>query len=288
MSDRIRAYYQLTKPGVLFGNVLTAGAGYFLAASTDIDWFVFAAMLVGTTLVIAAACVINNFLDQDIDSMMERTKRRPSVVGTVSGREMVLFGIVLLVLGMVILYLYTNNLVVGIGAAGFVTYVWLYGALSKRLSVHGTLVGSVSGALPIAGGYAAASGQFDIGLVVVFMILFFWQFPEFYSIAIYRKKEYAAAGIPVMPVVNGVSVTIRQIYAYTVLYVLATLVLTPLGYTGWVYFVVMLITGLAWIRLASLGPSAASPEKWARKMFRFSMYHLLLLSVLFCLTSLLV
>ena len=280
MSSKLRAYYQLTKPGVLYGNVLTAIAGFLLAAAGKIDWLLLTAATVGITLVVAAACVINNFLDQDIDRIMERTKTRPSVLGVISGRAMVIYGTTLLVLGTAILYLWTNWLVVAIGLLGFVTYVWLYGALSKRRSIHGTLVGSISGALPIAGGYAAVSGQIDAGLIITFLIMFFWQFPEFYSIAIYRHKEYAAAGVPVMPVVVGVPATIIQIYIYTLLYVLSTLALTVYGYTGGIYFVIMLTSGMWWIRLANEGLTTAQPEAWARRMFRFSMLATLLLCVM--------
>ncbi len=287
MHETLRTYYRLTKPGVLYGNVLTAAAGFLLAAAGDIDWLLFVATVVGITLVIAAACVINNYLDQDIDRLMERTKSRPSVTGVVPGRNMVMYGIILFVLGTAALYLWTNWLVVAIGVIGFVTYVWLYGALSKRQSIHGTLVGSISGALPIAGGYAAVSGQIDPGLIIVFLIMFFWQFPEFYSIAIYRRKEYAAARVPVMPVVVGVRPTIVQIHIYTVLYVLSTLALTVYGYTGGVYLAVMLATGAYWIRLASEGLATKQPEEWARRMFRYSMWMVLLLCVMLAIGPLL-
>ncbi len=188
MKDKALAYYQLTKPGVLYGNVLTAVAGYFLAAAGDVHWGVFVAMLVGMTLVVASACVINNYLDQDIDRVMARTKKRPSVTGIVPGSHILTYGISLGAVGLAVLVMWTNWLVVWIGIIGFVTYVWLYGALSKRRSIHGTLVGSISGAMPIAGGYAAVNGVIDPGLVIVFLVLFFWQFPEFYSIGIYRRK----------------------------------------------------------------------------------------------------
>lgn len=280
MSKKLNAYYQLTKPGVLYGNVLTAVAGFFLAAAGSIDWGVFAAMLVGMTAVVASACVLNNYLDQDIDALMERTKKRPSVSGVVSGPAMVLFSIALFVLGMAALWLWTNTLTVIVGLFGFVTYVWLYGALSKRRSIHGTLVGSISGAMPILGGYTAASNTIDAGAVIVFLMLFFWQFPEFYSIAIYRRKEYAAAHIPVMPVVKGVRSTIVQIFLYTVLYVVSTLALTLYGYTGIVYFVVMLVLGLRWLIIGYEGFSTSQPEQWARRMFRFSMITILGLCVM--------
>lgn len=264
------------------GNVLTAVAGYFLAATTynNIDIVTFLAMLSGMTLVVASACVINNYLDRDIDAKMERTRRRPSVIGAVKGREMATYGTVLGLLGVIILALGTNPLVVGIGIAGFVTYVWLYGAWTKRTSIHGTAVGAVSGALPIAGGYAAAQPVPDAGLFLVFLILFFWQFPEFYSIAIYRRLEYAAAKIPVMPVVKGVRSTIIQIFIYTLLYVASTLSLSLIGYTGATYFVIMGLMGAYWIVLAVKGLTTKRPEPWARAMFRFSMITILVLCLM--------
>lgn len=280
MLGRFRAYYQLTKPGVLYGNVLTGAAGFFLAAAGQIDWMLFLVAIGGMTLVIASACVINNYLDRDIDQIMERTKKRPSVTGVVGATNVLTFGIVLGLLGVGVLYLWTNLLVVFIGVAGFITYVWLYGALSKRRSIHGTLVGSISGAAPIAGGYAAVSGQVDAGLIIAFAIMFFWQFPEFYSIAIYRRKEYAAAGVPVMTVVKGVRSTIVQIFIYTVLYVASTLLLTLYGYTGIVYLVIMALAGGYWVWLAAKGLTAKDTVAWSRKMFRVSMYTILLLCVM--------
>ncbi len=276
----MKDYYRLTKPGVLYGNVLTAAAGFLLAAAGHVDWWLFLATVGGMTLVIASACVINNYLDQDIDRMMERTKSRPSVIGAVKNSHMIIYGGLLGVTGITILYIWTNLLVVSIGLIGFVTYVWLYGALSKRRSIHGTLVGSISGAMPIAGGYAAVSGQVDAGLIIVFLILFFWQFPEFYSIAIYRRKEYAAAKIPVMPVVKGVRSTTIQIYVYTILYVLSTLSLTFVAYTGLVYFLVMAVFGMYWVWLAGIGLTTKAPDAWARKMFKFSMITILVLCLM--------
>lgn len=273
----LTAYYRLTKPRVMFGNVLTGVAGYLLAAQGVIDWVVFTAVLVGMTLVVAAACVINNYLDQDIDRVMARTKNRPSVTGALPGSHMVTYGVLLGVLGIAILYVWTNWLAVWIGIIGFVTYVWLYGALSKRQSVYGTHVGSISGALPIAGGYAAVGGTIDPGLIIVFLIVFFWQFPEFFSIGIYRRKEYAAANIPIWPVVRGVPSTIKQIFVYTILYVASTIALTVFGYTGYVYLVVVALFGAHWIWLGFQGLTAKDSEKWARRMFRGAMINLLVL-----------
>lgn len=274
---KIAQYYSLTKPGVLYGNVITGVAGFLLGAGYfwEFDVWLFLATIIGMTLVIASACVLNNVLDQDIDRIMERTKGRAVAHGDISSKNATILCIVLGVLGMVILALWTNWYVVGIGIFGFVVYVWLYGAFSKRKSVHGTLVGSISGAMPVLAGYVAVADGFDTAALLVFLALFFWQFPEFYSIAIYRRKEYAAAGVPVMSVVKGVRSTTIQIYAYTLLYVSATLLLTLLGYTGWIYFVAMLLLGMYWIRLANEGLTTPDSDAWARRMFHFSLITLL-------------
>src|SRR5690606_15807053 len=149
---------------------------------------------------------------------------------------------------------------------GWVTYVWLYGALSKRKSVHGTLVGAISGAAPILAGYVAASGVFDVGAVLVFAVLFFWQMPEFYSIAIYRKREYAAAGIPLTSIVRGVRPTIRHIFVHTLLASVSALLLFVFGYTSVTYMVVMTATCLYWLYLGYIGLTTDDPESWSRRM----------------------
>lgn len=196
-------YYSLTKPGVLYGNAITAVAGYLLASRWHISWSSFIALTIGSTFVIASACVINNVLDVDIDSKMARTKTRAIVAGKVKPSSAAILSVVLGAAGFAILIIWTNWLVVIAGLVGFVTYVVLYGMLSKRLSIHGTLVGSVSGAIPVLAGYLAARGHVDTGAVLVFAALFLWQMPEFYSIAIYRRSEYKAAGVPVISVIKG-------------------------------------------------------------------------------------
>lgn len=283
MKATIKRYYSLTKPGVMYGNALTAAAGFLfasLALTGGIDGWLFLALCVGTTLVIASACALNNYLDQDIDRIMERTKKRVIASGELKASHALAFSIIIGLLGMGILIAWTNWLVVLIGLVGFITYVWLYGALSKRRSTHGTLVGSISGAMPILAGYVAVSNQFDIGALVVFIILFAWQFPEFYSIAIYRLKEYKAAKIPLLPIVHGIKRTKIEIFLYTILYVLATLSLTPLGYTGYIHLIVMAGLGGYWLLIALRGFKAEDDDKWARKMFGFSMITILGLCVM--------
>lgn len=270
-----RDYYSLVKPGVLYGNAITAVAGFLLASKGDIDWGLFVALTAGSTLIIASACALNNYLDQDIDNKMARTKTRAIVAGRVKGSHAVILSVVLGLIGLAVLVAYTNWLVVAIGLIGFVDYVVFYGMLSKRLSYHGTLVGSISGAVPILAGYVAVTGTIDIGAVLVFAVLFLWQMPEFYSIAIYRRKEYKAAGVPVISVVKGIGATRVHIFAYTLLFVISTLLLTYFAITGTVYFVAMALLGGYWLWLAAKGLRAKDADAWARKMFRFSLIILL-------------
>ena len=277
LREQITAYYQLTKPGVMYGNVLTAMAGFFLASAGNIDGLLLLGMTLGMVFIVSGACALNNYLDRDIDAKMSRTKKRPSVTGVISPRRIFIYAITLSSIGAAILYVYTNMLTFIIGSIGYVTYVWLYGAWSKRQSVHGTAIGSVSGAMPIAAGYAAVSGSIDAGLIIVFLLLYFWQFAEFFSIAIYRKKEYEAAGIPLLPIVDGTRATVLRIFVYTVLYVITTLLLPALGYTGWVYVGVMLLAGLYWVTIAYEGFRVTDSSEWAKKMFRISLFMILLL-----------
>ena len=274
----LSAYYSLVKPGVLYGNAITTVAGFLFASRGDIDLIAFLAVTAGSTCVIASACVLNNHLDRDIDRKMERTKKRATVAGTVTVRGTLVLAAVLGSVGMATLILWTSWLVAGIGLIGYVTYVVLYGMWSKRQSMHGTLVGSVSGAIPILAGYVAASGAVDLGAVLVFAVLFFWQQPEFYSIAIYRRAEYAAAGVPLLSVVKGVPTTIRHIFFHVIGFTIAALWLTAAGYTSVTYAVVMGGGCLYWIFLAIKGLKTSQPEQWARHMFHYALVMLIVFS----------
>ncbi len=278
--DTVTRYYSLTKPGVLYGNVLTAAAGFLLASRGAVNLWLFVALIVGTTMVIASATVLNNVLDRDIDTVMERTKKRATVTGSIGARNATIFSILLGVIGIAILIVWTNWLVVAVGVGGFLVYVVLYGMWSKRMSIHGTLVGSVSGAAPILAGYVAVTGAVDISAVLVFLMLFFWQMPEFYSIAIYRHDEYAEAGIPVISVTRGIEHTKVQILLYTIAFVVSTMLLPVFGHVGIVYAVVMGALGVYWIWLGVKGLRAADSAAWARKMFGFSLVMILALCLM--------
>jgi protoheme IX farnesyltransferase len=283
----LRAYYELMKPRVMYGNLITTMAGFLFASKGDIAGGLFVAVSTGTALVISSACVINNYLDQDIDALMSRTKKRPLITGEVSQTGAVLFGAGMGMLGLVTLAAFTNWWVVGSGVFGWIVYVWLYGALGKRKSVHGTLVGSISGAVPILAGYVAVTNGLDLAAVILFMILFIWQMPEFYSIAIYRRDEYKKAGVPVISVVRGISHAKREIMAYLIAFFVAVTSLAFAGYTGYTYLVLMSALSLYWLWLGykSLGASPKDDARWSRRVFHYSLIVLLVFSLLISVNS---
>ena len=278
MLDTVNTYYRLTKPGIIYGNALAAIGGFMLASQGQFDVPLFAAILTGSSLVIASGCVFNNYLDREIDALMGRTRQRALVSGEVSGRNAIAYATVLSLAGFAVLAAYTNWLTVAIGLVGIVFYVVVYG-FAKRHSVHGTLIGTISGATPPVAGYCAVTGRFDMGALLLFLILVFWQMPHFYAIAMYRANDYAAAKLPVLPLVKGLQATKIQILVYIIGFMLATALLTSFGYTGYVYLAVMTLVGFIWLKTSLQGFAASDNNLWARKMFKFSLIVLLV----FCL-----
>ena len=279
-------YYYLTKPGIIYGNILTAIGGFLLASKGHVNLALLCFTLLGTSLVIGSACVINNYIDRDIDKKMSRTKKRALVSGVITPRQSIIFGSVLGILGLTVLALYTNWLVVLIGVAAFVIYVVLYG-VSKRKSVHGTLIGSLAGAAAIIGGYCAVTGNFDGTAALLFVIMAVWQMPHFYAIAIYRFDDYKAAGLPVLPVAKGLRQTKIQMLVYTIIFMISVLLMRYLGYAGYSFFVVMTILSLGWIYLSLRGFQLKDSKKWARQMFLYSLIVLLVFSVMLSINNLL-
>ncbi|AXI02347.1 heme o synthase [Aquirhabdus parva] len=275
-----RHYLQLTKPGIIFGNLITLIGGFLLASKGNFDPVLFLATAVSVSLIVASGCVFNNYIDRDIDVKMERTKNRALVTGLISPHHALIFASVLGLLGITLLYTMTNLLATLLVVLGFVVYVGFYSLYLKRHSVYGTLVGSISGAMPPVIGYCAVSNQFDLGALILLVIFSIWQMPHSFAIAIYRFQDYAAASIPVLPVKEGILTAKKHIVGWIIAYTLATLSLTIAGYTGYVYFVAAAIMGLYWLYLAIKGFSVSDDQVWAKKLFLVSVIIITILSVL--------
>ncbi|MGH7195989.1 MAG: heme o synthase [Candidatus Saccharimonadales bacterium] len=267
---KLKVYYELTKPGRIYANAMTAAAGFLLAAKWQINFGLLTALLVGISLIIASANTYNNVIDRDLDQKMARTKHRALVKGDVPAASAIIYASLMLAAGFLLLAFFTNWLVVLVGAIGFIDYVILYG-IAKRRTVHGTLVGCVSGAVSIVAGYVAVRGRFDSGALLLFLIMVLWQMPHSYAIGIYAQTDYAAAGIPVMPVKYGARVTKIQMAIYSAAFVIAALFLTGLGDSGFIYFIIMALVGLTWFYINLNGFRAINNEAWAKKSFLFSL-----------------
>lgn len=275
-----KSYYRLTKPGIIYGNLLTALGGFFLASKGDIDPIILLGTAVGTALIIGSACVLNNYFDRAIDARMSRTSRRALVSGEIRPAHAVIFGITIGISGTIVLYTLTNLITLSLGLIGFVSYVFLYTFL-KRKTVHGTLIGSIPGATPVAAGYTAVTGNFDIGALILFIILVIWQMPHFYAIAIFRKNDYAAAKIPVLSVVKGTAAAKKQIVLYIYGLVFAVFGLWAYGYAGYTYLLVMTAYTLYWLSKGLRGLRLQQEDiAWSRMMFGLSLLFLLIFSVL--------
>ncbi|HEU4677249.1 MAG TPA: heme o synthase [Candidatus Paceibacterota bacterium] len=273
-------YYRLAKPGIVYGNSFAAAAGFMLAAHGAPNPMLLLLTLVGLGFVIGGACVFNNVIDRDIDVRMERTKGRALVTGQISPLNALVFGAVLSLIGFTFLAVFANVLAFAAAAFGFFAYVVLYSLFAKRGTMYGTEIGSLSGAMPPVVGYAAASGTVDLGAVLLFLILVFWQMPHFFAIALYRKNEYAAAGIPTVPNRKGVLFTKRVMLAYTALFLAALIALYHFGYVGKIFLALMSALGVAWVVMGIRGFRTPDDSRWARRMFRFSLILLVALSML--------
>ena len=276
----LKHFIQITKPGIIFGNVLSVAGGFFLASKGNIDFSVLLAAIIGTSLVVASGCVFNNCIDRDIDQKMERTRNRVLVQGLVSMKLALLYATLLGVFGVGLLYTKANPLAALFAVIGFVIYVGLYSLYLKRKSVHGTLVGSLSGAMPPVIGYVAVSNSFDFAALTLLVMFSLWQMPHSYAIAIFRFKDYHAAKIPVLPVKRGIPVTKRHILLYILAFLVATLMLTFGGYAGLNYLAVAAGMGMYWLYMAWKGYKAADDTVWARKLFVFSIFTITALSVM--------
>ncbi|MFB9998759.1 heme o synthase [Providencia rustigianii] len=276
-----KQYLQVTKPGIIFGNLISVIGGFLLASKGSIDYPLFIATLLGVSLVVASGCVFNNYIDRDIDRIMERTKNRPLVKGLIDPKVSLIYATVLGIAGMVLLLVAVNALAMLLALIGFIVYVGLYSLYMKRKSVYGTLIGSLSGAAPPVIGYCAVTNEFDAGALILLLIFSLWQMPHSYAIAIFRFKDYKAANIPVLPVIKGISVAKTHIFLYILAFMVATLMLAISGYTGYKYLIVGAAVSLWWLGMAISGFKTENDDRvWARKLFIFSIVAITSLSVM--------
>lgn len=275
MERHTRSYLQLIKPGITLSNTLSGVAGFFLAASVvPFSLTAFVGAIGGIACIIASACVANNMLDRNIDKRMKRTSKRDIASGIISIPKALVVCVLLGLLGFTLLLVWTNMLTFWLGVLAYVWYVVIYG-LAKRTTAYSTIIGGVAGALPPVAGYTALTGRLDMAAVILFLILFLWQLPHFYAISMFRRDEYAKAGLPVWSVRFGMASAKIQIFVSVVLYAVVASLLTVYGYTGIVYLVVSSALSLYWVYKGITLYKKVDDVKWARTMFGVSLMVLL-------------
>jgi protoheme IX farnesyltransferase len=231
--------------------------------------------VVGSSLIIAGSCAVNNYVDRDIDHLMERTKARPTVTGKVVPVKVLTLGIILIGLGTLSLFFTTMTATV-IGLLGVFSYVFLYTLWSKRQLVSNTVIGSISGAVPPLIGWAAVDANLDIMAWSLFVLMFVWQPPHFYALAMRRVKEYKAAGIPMLPVVKGFKTTKIHIIVWVAALQPIPFFLTKLGIP---FLILAILLNIGWLALGIYGYRIKDDIKWAKLMFVYSLQYLTIIFV---------
>ncbi|GAA0494732.1 heme o synthase [Salinibacillus aidingensis] len=273
-------FLALIKIGIINSNLMTTFAGFWLALFITQSQFLqywdnLIITLAGTALVIAGGCILNNYYDRDIDQKMSRTIKRPTVTGTMSNSFVIRLGIGFSVAGLLALWL-TSPMSALFGFIGWFTYVVLYTMWSKRRYTINTIIGSFSGAAPPLIGWFAVDTGFHPLAFVLFLILFIWQTPHFLALAMMKTKEYKEAGIPMLPVVHGFSITKRQMTIYV-----ACLLPLPFyfGSLGTIFLVLASILNIGWLILSISGFFMKDDLKWAKRMFIYSLNYLTIISL---------
>jgi heme o synthase len=287
VSEHLVAYRQpnifaqfltLTKPRVNALIVFTAIIGMMLAYPVGIPWDLplMLAATIGIWLVASAAAAFNCLVEEAIDRNMARTRARPTVAGTIATWQIVFLMSIVGAIGLVILHRYVNTLTMWLTLATFIGYAVVYTVILKPSTPQNIVIGGASGAMPPVLGWAAVAGVVDPKSLLLFLIIFAWTPPHFWALALYRKNEYARAGVPMLPVTHGVEFTKLHLLLYTFMLAASTLLPVAVGMAGWLYLAVVVVLNGVFIHYAFKLYRAYS-DALAKRTFNFSILYLALL-----------
>jgi protoheme IX farnesyltransferase len=273
---RIAAYFALTKPRIIELLLVTTLPAMVVAARAWPSTWLVLATLLGGGVSAGGANAINCYLDRDIDEIMPRTRRRPLPTHRIEPRNALIFGVILGIVSFVFLWGTVNLLAAGLSAAALLFYVFVYTLGMKRSTPQNIVIGGAAGAMPALVGWAAVTGRVDLPALAMFGIIFYWTPPHFWALSMRYEKDYAAAGVPMMPVVYGKAETTKHILLYSILLFAMSLVLFSVGHMGLVYLSSALVLNAAFVGVAvKLWRKPTPTTAWA--LFRFSIYYLALL-----------
>ena len=273
---QVADYVELTKPRIALVVLVTTFAGMWLAAGPTLTLNLVLATLIGTWLASASAGVLNNYIDRDIDKLMSRTAQRATAAGRVEPQHVLYFGLALAGASFLLL-VFTSNLFTAALAMGTIYfYVVVYTLWLKRRTDLCTEIGGIAGALPPIIGWAAVTGEVGLPALLLFLIVFLWQPPHFWVLALLREEEYRKAGIPMLPVTSGSFVTKAKMLIYTAALLPATMSLFVVGSAGPFYFTMSTLAGLVYLLLTVDFARRPLNRKNAMNLFLFSIAYLLL------------
>jgi heme o synthase len=273
---RLHQFFALTKPRVLSLIVFTAVIGMFLATPgmVALPSLLFGA--IGIALVAAAAAASNCLLEQKIDAAMARTRARPLPMGQLDSTEALAFAATLGVIGIAMLYALVNPLTMWLTLATFVGYAFVYTLILKPRTPQNIVIGGAAGAMPPVLGWAAVTGEVSVDALLLFLIIFTWTPPHFWSLALYRRKEYAQAGVPMLPVTHGERFTRRRVLMYTVVLFAVSLLPFCTRMSGAIYLASAIVLGGVFLAYATRLYYRYS-DRLAHATFRYSIVYLALL-----------
>lgn len=279
MREKIAAYIELTKPRIAFLLVLTSAAGFYLGTKGNFDTVLFANSVIAILLLAFGVATLNQVWEHSIDSLMDRTAKRPIPTGRVSATDALVFGLVQCIFAEAYLFFAVNPLTALLGLAVIVGYVLVYTPLKTRTSVS-TAIGAIPGALPPLMGWTAAANEISIGAWALFVTQFLWQFPHFLAIAWMYREQYAKAGILMLPVVEPEGkITARQIVMFAFMLVPVSLAPFFFGQDGIIFLVGASILGV-WFLFASVRAAISKTNEKAKTLLLVSVIYLPLLFLL--------
>ena len=271
--SRIQQFYQLTKPRVVSLIVFTAVIGMFLATPGMVPLQALIAGTLGIALTAGAAAAVNCLVEQKIDAVMARTRGRPLPRGRVTSGETLLFAGVVGGAGLFILYQWVNALTMWLTLATFIGYAIVYTVVLKPMTPQNIVIGGASGAMPPVLGWAAVTGEIAPDALLLFLIIFAWTPPHFWALALYRKNEYAKAGVPMLPVTHGDKFTRLHVLFYTVILTAVTLLPFVTRMSGAIYLGAAVVLNVVYLAYA-LRIYFAYSDRLAQQAFRYSIVYL--------------
>ena len=276
----IKSYYQLTKPRIIPLLLITTAASMWIASHGKVDPLLLINTLIGGTLAAASAQTFNCIYDKDIDYDMVRTRSRPIPSGKVKPSHALIFAIILASISFTILTLFVNLLSAVLALSGIGFYMVIYTHFLKRHTTQNIVIGGAAGSIPPLVGWAAVTGDLNLSAWVLFTIIFLWTPPHFWALALMIKDDYKQVNVPMLPVIKGEEITVKQIWIYTLLVIpFSFLLIYPLGVSGLLYGAIAFILGVIFLKKAWLLKQAPMDKKLAKDMFKYSIFYMMLLCV---------